>query len=155
MTHHLFNTAGIWLVLSAPLAAQDVNTGYFGNVAIRGYDPVAYFTMARAVLGKAEISHEWLGAVWQFSDEKHLELFRENPISYAPQYGGNCADAVAYNTFTTNIDPNAWRIIDGKLYLNFDQGAAEEIEEIPGQLERAEANWPGVRDRMRKATVAD
>ena len=125
--------------------AGEINTGYFGNVAIKGYDPVAYFTESRAVEGSEDITAEWLGATWQFSTTEHRELFAANSIRYAPQYGGLCSDGVAYGSTTTNIDPEAWRIIDGKLYLNYDPGAAAELEETPGQIAKAEANWPKIR----------
>lgn len=128
--------------------AGEVNTGYFGNVAIRGYDPVAYFTMSKAVEGDPEVAHTWLGATWYFANEKHRDLFAGDPIAYAPQYGGHCSDGLAYDTITVNIDPDAWRIIDGKLYLNYDQGAAEEIENIPGQIEKADANWQDIRGEI-------
>lgn len=130
------------------VSAGEINTGYFGNVAIKGYDPVAYFTEQRAVKGDEEISQSWLGADWKFASEKHKKLFAENPVKYAPQYGGFCSDGVAYNTTTTNIDPKAWRIIDGKLYLNYDQGSAVEIEEVEGQIARAEKNWPEIRANL-------
>jgi YHS domain-containing protein len=134
--------------LSGLVSAGEVNTGYFGNVAIKGYDPVAYFTEERAVKGSENFSHTWLGADWNFSSEKHKKLFSENPVQYAPQYGGHCSDGLAYGQTTTNIDPEAWRIIDGKLYLNYDQGAAVEIEEIDGQIAKAEDNWPEIRERL-------
>ena len=127
--------------------ASEVNTGYFGNVAIKGYDPVAYFTESRAIKGSTEYSLEWLGATWQFTGPEHRDLFAANPISYAPQYGGYCSGGLAYGDRTTNIDPEAWRIIDGKLYLNYDQGTAAELEQ-PGQLEKIEANWPQVRAQL-------
>ena len=72
------------------VGAGEINTGYFGNVAIKGYDPVAYFTEQRAVKGAEGISHSWLGADWKFSSEKHKNLFSESPVKYAPQYGGFC-----------------------------------------------------------------
>lgn len=128
--------------------AGEVNKGYFGNVAIKGYDPVAYFTEQRAVKGNEEITHSWLGTDWQFSSESHKALFTANPVKFAPQYGGHCSDGISYGSTTTNIDPQAWRIIDGKLYLNYDQGAAVEIEEIEGQVDRAEKNWPEIRARL-------
>lgn len=128
--------------------AGEINTGYFGSVAIKGYDPVAYFTESRAVEGSKDITSEWLGATWQFSSVEHQELFSANPVRYAPQYGGLCADGVAFGVTTTNIDPNAWRIIDGKLYLNYDPGAAAELEETPGQIEKAEENWPKIRANL-------
>ena len=134
--------------LSGLVSAGEVNTGYFGNVAIKGYDPVAYFTEGRAVKGSEAFSHTWLGADWNFSSENHKKLFAGSPVQYAPQYGGHCSDGVAYGVTTTNIEPEAWRIIDGKLYLNYDQGAAVEIEEIDGQIASAEDNWPEIRARL-------
>ena len=135
-------------VMAAPAMAGEVNVGYFGNVAIKGYDPVAYFTESQAVKGSPDFSHQWLGATWQFSGEEHRDLFAADPISYAPQYGGHCADGLAYGDMTTNIDPEAWRIIDGKLYLNYDHGSAAELEEVEGQLTKVEANWPEVRAKL-------
>ena len=150
MTNDKGNKAILVLGLSfiGLASAGEINTGYFGNVAIKGYDPVAYFTENHAVKGNEDISHSWLGAVWVFSNEKHKQLFSENPVKYAPQYGGHCADGVAYGDITTNIDPQAWRIIEGKLYLNYDQGAAVEIEELEGQVEKSVKNWPEVRARL-------
>ena len=130
--------------------AGEINTGYFGNVAIKGYDPVAYFTENRALMGNEAISYNWLGAKWHFANEQHKALFSENPVQFAPQYGGHCADGVAYGEITTNIDPQAWRIIEGKLYLNYDQGAAIEIEELEGQLAKSVENWPGIQARLLK-----
>ena len=138
----------VLLIFSGTLSATEINKGYFGTVAIKGYDPVAYFTEERAVKGHEELSYRWLGADWQFTSEKHKQLFTQNPVKYAPQYGGHCSDGIAYGSMTTNIDPQAWRIIDGKLYLNYDQGAATEIEEIEGQLGKAEENWPEIRKRL-------
>ena len=132
------------LYLPGLVDAGEINTGYFGNVAIKGYDPVAYFTEQRAIKGNEDISHKWLGAEWNFSSEKHKRLFSETPINFAPQYGGFCADGIAYGDFTTNIDPQAWRIIEGKLYLNYDHGSAAELEEVEGQLAEIKKNWPEV-----------
>ncbi len=149
MNNYICKVVKLVLVLalfkfSGLASAGDVNTGYFGNVAIKGYDPVAYFTEQRAIKGSEDISHNWLGADWNFSSEKHKKLFSENPVRFAPQYGGFCADGIAYGDFTTNIDPQAWRIIEGKLYLNSDHGAAAELEEVEGQMAKIEENWPKV-----------
>ncbi len=124
--------------------AGEINTGYFGNVAIEGYDPVAYFTLGKAVLGKNEYALDWLGAEWHFLSEEHRELFAENPIAYAPQYGGHCADGVGYGDKTANIDPQAWVIIDQKLYLNSGPAMREEFVQSPDIRKQAEANWPTV-----------
>jgi YHS domain-containing protein len=126
----------------------EVNTGNFGSQAIMGYDPVAYFTEQQAVKGIDDISYSWLGADWYFSKERHKKMFSENPVKYAPQYGGHCADGVALGEIVTQIDPQAWRIIDGKLYLNYDEESAVELEETEGQLEMSVKNWPGLREEL-------
>src|SRR5918995_185584 len=68
-------------------ADDSVNTGYFGGVAIMGYDTVAYFTDGKAVKGSEKYSYEWLGASWHFANDEHRKLFAANPVSYAPQFG--------------------------------------------------------------------
>src|SRR6185436_486902 len=102
-------------------ANDTVNTGYFGGVAIMGYDPVAYFTDGKAVKGSDKLAYEWLGTPWYFASKKHQEMFMSEPVKYAPQYGGYCAGLFINSTTTTvNIDPEAFKIIDGKLYLTYD-----------------------------------
>ena len=125
------------------LSPGEVNTGYFGNVAIKGYDPVAYFTVGKPVVGDPAISTNWLGAEWHFASPEDRDLFTANPISYAPQYGGHCADGMAYvaSAVTINIDPTAWSVIDGKLYLSYDPGSAKDLAEGAGLIAKADANW--------------
>jgi YHS domain-containing protein len=119
-------------------AGNAVNTGYFGGVAIMGYDPVAYFD-------------EWLGTPWYFVSAKHRDLFISDPAKYAPQYGGYCVGEVAYSGATVNIDPEAWRIINGKLYLSYDKGFANEFEAHPDEyLIKADANWPAVQAQLKQ-----
>jgi YHS domain-containing protein len=125
-------------------AAEVVNTGYFGDVAIKGYDPVAYFTQDRAVQGSDKFAYRWLGATWHFSSAENRDLFISEPVKYAPQYGGHCADGVSFGTITTNIDPKAWRIIDGKLYLSYDPGAADGFEKNPSKVVNSQKYWPEV-----------
>jgi hypothetical protein len=79
------------------------------NLALKGYDPVAYFKDARHVKGSSQITHSWMDATWRFASEKNRELFRATPECYAPQFGGYCALAVS-NDFTADIDPQAWTI---------------------------------------------
>jgi YHS domain-containing protein len=142
-------------LVSAPswageLKAGEMNTGYFGNVAIKGYDTVAYFEQGKAIKGDPDYSYEWFGAKWHFSNPEYRALFKENPLAYSPQYGGLCADGVSYGGMTVNIDPEAFSIIDGKLYLNADLAAKEELENDPSRIESAEANWPKVKKRFTK-----
>lgn len=125
------------------LVPGDVNTGYFGNVAIKGYDPVAYFTAGKPMMGDPAITTTWLGAEWHFASTENRDLFVANPISYAPQYGGHCADGMAYvsSAVTVNIDPTAWSVIDGKLYLSYDPGSNADFLNGKGLVGQADANW--------------
>ena len=109
---------------------------------------MAFFTQQKPAKGSEEHSVEWLGTTWRFASEEHRRLFQASPVKYARQYGGHCADGVAYGNYTTNIDPEAWRIIDGKLYLNYSGGAAEEHENKPEMQKKAEENWPEYRARL-------
>jgi hypothetical protein len=84
-----------------------VNTGY-GEMAIQGFDPVAYFTDRKAVKGSLKFTHQWLGATWLFSTAEHRDTFAADPVGYAPQYGGFCANSMA-NGETAGINPHLWR----------------------------------------------
>jgi YHS domain-containing protein len=129
-------------------AEEVVNTGYFGDVAIKGYDTVAYFTENKAMEGSAKYSTRWLGASWYFASAENRDLFKDDPVKYAPQYGGHCADGVSLGTVTTNIDPKAWRIIEGKLYLNYDPGAADGFEKKPSKVVDSKKYWPEVEQNL-------
>lgn len=114
------------------------------GVAIRGYDPVAYFTEGEPQQGSREFAYEWRGATWHFSSANNRDLFENDPEQYAPQYGGYCAWAVKEGT-TAPIDPQAWKIVDGKLYLNLNPKIQRRWQEdIPGNIAEADNNWPGV-----------
>ena len=151
-------TAALIATLSPALAGSaepggTVNTGYFGGVAIMGYDPVAYFTESRPVKGSPEFSYEFLGETWHFASAANRDAFAANPIAYAPQYGGYCAGEVLFadvtTGITTNIDPEAWRIIDGKLYLFYNTGGADMFEGNAKEfVEKADGNWPEVEARL-------
>jgi len=132
------------------LADDSVNTGYFGGVAIMGYDTVAYFTEGKAVKGSEEFSYEWLGTPWHFANERHKAIFVSEPAKYAPQYGGYCAGEVAGSgSVTVNVDPEAFKIIDGKLYLVYDQGnAAAFADNADNLVPKADANWPVVQAKL-------
>jgi hypothetical protein len=137
--------AGVVASGVSAVADDSVNTGYFGGVAIMGYDPVAYFTDNRAVKGSDKFSYDWLGTPWHFANAKHREMFMSEPLKFAPQYGGYCAGEVVGGSVTVNIDPEAFKIIDGKLYLIYDKGSADwfanNVEEV---APKADANWPKI-----------
>jgi hypothetical protein len=140
-----FLAAAAIVSLAAVANAGEINTGYFGDVAIKGYDPVAYFTDHKAIHGFDAISYDWLGATWRFSSDEHRRLFTASPISYAPQYGGLCAEGVAaHGEATVNIDPESWQIVDGKLYLS----AAAHFQDRALDVAAAEKNWPTSRAKL-------
>ena len=115
-----------------------------GGLAIRGYDPVAYFVDGKPVRGNAEFAHAWNGAIWHFASAENRDRFKSEPAKYAPQYGGYCAYAVSKG-YVAPIDPTAWRIVDGKLYLNYNADIQKVwSSDIPGYIGRANANWPKV-----------
>ncbi|TXR53758.1 YHS domain-containing (seleno)protein [Reinekea thalattae] len=125
-------------------AVEPIFTPWNSDLAIRGYDTVAYFTQNSAVEGLSDFEYQWQGATWRFSNEDHLKLFAENPEKYAPQYGGYCAYAVAKNS-TASIDPSQFSIIDGKLYLNYNAKIQQRWQEdIAGFIDQADKNWPGL-----------
>lgn len=135
--------------LTAPAFADQppVHTALLSRLAVGGYDPVAYFTESRAVRGAAEhrITHQ--GYEYRFASAENLAAFRANPSRYLPQYGGYCAWAVA-NGYTAAGNPNNWRIVDGRLYLNYnDEIQARWERDIPGFIRSANANWPSVLSR--------
>ena len=128
------------------LAVTPVNHDRSG-LALQGYDTVAYFTDGRPVPGQAEFTHRWNGATWRFASREHRDLFAAAPEKYAPQYGGYCAKAVSENN-TAAIDPQAWKIVDGKLYLNYSPKVQKIWEQdIPGRIASADKNWPGLVDK--------
>ncbi len=135
------------LLLHAPasFAAEDpVYTGTFSDLAVSGYDPVAYFTDGKPVEGSGDFEHDWNGATWRFASQANLEAFKADPAAYAPQFGGYCAWAVSQG-YTASTVPEAWRIVDGKLYLNYSKGVQATWEQdIPGNIAKADRNWPKV-----------
>ena len=117
-----------------------------GGTAIRGYDSVAYFTQEEPVEGSAEYVTEYNGAQWRFASAGNRDLFAAEPEKYAPQYGGYCAWAAAKN-YIASIDPHAWSIKDGKLYLNFSKFVrARWAVDKSGNIAKADKNWPALRD---------
>jgi len=131
------------LVPAAAQAKDPVNETFLG-VAIDGADPVAYFEEGRHVEGRSDFEAEWQGATWRFASAAHRDLFRAEPEKYAPQYGGYCAWAVSQG-YTAPIDPEAFTIVEGKLYLNYDEDIqAKWQKDRAAWIEAADENWPGV-----------
>ncbi len=113
------------------------------GVAVEGYDTVAYFTAGEPAKGNPQFTHQWQGATWLFANQENLEAFKKDPEKYAPQYGGYCAYAVSKGS-TAGISPKAWKVVDGKLYLNHRFAKGKFDKDVPGNIERADKNWPGL-----------
>jgi YHS domain len=115
-------------------------------LAIGGYDPVAYFTDSKAVPGRAEHELVWNGARWRFATAAHRDLFARDPERYAPQYDGYCAMGVASNEPHKDIvDPHAWIIFGGRLYLTHSAKALDKFrEKLAENIKRADTNWHDV-----------
>ena len=113
-----------------------------GQVAIRGYDVVAYFQESKAVEGAAEFAYDYAGAKWYFSKAEYRDRFAGEPQKYAPQYGGYCAWAVGHG-YTANGDPQAWKIVGGKLYLNYNETVQKRWEQDEADyIKQGDENWP-------------
>ncbi len=140
--------AGLLIGLGAALPAAAggiVNSSFFGGVAIGGYDPVAYFTAGKPVQGSSDFEYEWMGAKWRFASAADRDQFAADPEKYAPQYGGYCAYAVSQGA-TADVDPDAWHIEGGKLYLNLSKKVQSIwLKDIPGYIGKADANWPKIK----------
>lgn len=125
-------------------ATEPYNKTEEGGVAIEGYDAVAYFADAKPVKGSEKFEHEWMNAKWRFATAANRDAFAEDPETYAPQYGGYCAFGVSRG-YAVPVDPEAWKIVDGKLYLNYNKEVQTEWnKDIPGYIRKADANWPDV-----------
>jgi len=132
-----------FLWASAVFAADPIYTRLFSSTAISGYDAVSYFTQKAPVEGVKKYSMRYKGANWYFSTPENLQLFTQSPEQYAPQYGGYCAWAVSEKNDLVSGDPLRWNIVDGKLYLNYDQDIQVKWQKnIPEFISKADKAWP-------------
>ena len=117
------------------------------GLALGGYDAVAYFKENLPREGSPQFTADYNGAKWQFTSAENRDAFKIEPAKYAPQYGGYCAWAVGHN-YTAKGDPNAWRIVDGKLYLNYNKEVQEKWQqEIPKYVADGDKNWQNLADK--------
>lgn len=147
---NLFLLAVLASVLGAGLARagtpHSVNVNEQG-VAIHGYDPVAYFRVGEPVEGRPELSASHEGATYHFSSSENLTAFQADPDSYTPRYGGFCAMGTALGK-KLDIDPAAFTVVDGELYLNLNLDVRDSWrEDVEANIDRADAKWPDLRDQ--------
>jgi YHS domain-containing protein len=115
--------------------------------AVDGYDPVAYFTEGKPIVGQTTFVHKWKEATWHFNSQKNLDLFKAAPEKYAPQFGGYCAFGMARG-YKAKTDPAAWSIVGGKLYLNYNSDVQKDwLKNQKAFIEKADANWPLVQSK--------
>lgn len=135
--------AALMLAATVAQAVEPVHTAG-GDVAVGGYDVVAYFDQGRPVRGSEEFTLEWQGAVWRFASDAHRAAFRTDPERYAPQYGGYCAWAVSQG-YTAAGDPNQWSIVDGRLFLNYNAAVQRQWSaDRAALIVQGDRNWPGL-----------
>jgi YHS domain-containing protein len=115
------------------------------DIAIKGYDTVAYFKDGKAIKGNASFTFPWHGMTWQFVSKENRDLFAGSPEKYAPQYDGYCAWAMTESRLAIT-DPEVWKIVNGKLYLNCSQEAYNKwSRDIPGHIKKADEIWKKLR----------
>ena len=131
---------------SAFAADDAISTGFFNNVAIDGYDTVSYFTEGKPVEGNDKFQTMWRDATWKFSSQENLDLFKQEPVKYAAQYGGYCAWAMSEGN-TAGVDPEIWHIENNKLYLNYNQSVQDKwLKDITNDITSADKFYPEVTD---------
>lgn len=132
------------LLFSLPALAAKDQVFFTDAGAIRGYDPVAYFSEKRPVKGDRGITYSWNGATWYFANKENRAVFVSAPEKYAPAYGGYCAYAAA-NGYVATTDPEAWSVVNGRLYLNVSPEVKHRWEKnISGYIKKADVNWPEI-----------
>ena len=140
----MFVTVGIGgaLTVRGQVSTRAINNAR--GIAIQGYDPVAYFTQNQAVKGSTRWTHTWQGVEWRFVSTEHRDAFVKEPARYAPAFGGYCAYGVTRG-YAVDIDPEAFAVVDGSLYLNYSKGVQRTWnEDRAGYIDKARQRWPEV-----------
>jgi YHS domain-containing protein len=141
----LATTALLVFVLGAASLAQTGLPPIYktkGNLALSGYDAVSYFKDGKPVVGRAEFTYNWMDAVWRFASAENRDAFAKEPEKFAPQYGGYCAFGTSQGHLVPG-DPQAWKVVDDKLYLNYNKDVQKFwLEDVPGNIQKANDNWP-------------
>lgn len=130
-------------------STQAVNVDASG-LALKGHDPVAYFVVGAATPGLPTLAAKHAGATYRFASQANLDAFVKAPDKYVPAYGGFCAMGVALEK-KLDVDLQAWRIVDGKLYLNLNKDVQKRwLSDVPAHLQQAQANWPRLKNAAPK-----
>ncbi|HEX3797664.1 MAG TPA: YHS domain-containing (seleno)protein [Verrucomicrobiae bacterium] len=120
------------------------------GVAIQGYDPVAFFTDNKPVMGKPEFVARYNGATYYFASKDHRDTFKANPAKYEPAFGGYCAYGVCHNKLV-KVDINAFQIVDGRLLMQYSKDIREDFnKDAKSNLAKADSNWPVLLEKKGK-----
>ena len=149
MPSRMISTACAALALATLMApgaraqsASDLNL--IDGIALHGFDPVAYFTQNKAVKGDWQLTTVYQGVTYEFASKEDQAIFQANPEKYVPQYGGFCAFATSVGA-KADADPQQFVVSGGKLYVNNNPEAEKRFQEtIPGNIAKADHNWPDV-----------
>jgi YHS domain-containing protein len=146
MKTKIFSFIGILVLLFSSM-----RNGFSGEkLIIKAYDPVAYFTTGKPVKGLKDFGYKWMDGTYRFSSKENLELFKKAPEKYTPQYGGYCSYAVSQG-YTAPVDPEAWEIVNGKLYLNYSKSVQKKWREKRDEyIAAADKNWPELKAKDEK-----
>ncbi len=135
--------AAMLSISSAVFAGHDTGTDS-NDVILAGHDAVAYFTLGKPVVGSAQYTAVYNGAIYRFSSADNRDTFRTAPTRYAPQYGGYCAYGMSFGK-KFEVNGKAWKIVDGKLYVNKDESVYQAwVKDVPGHISDADTQWPKV-----------
>ncbi len=142
----LLLSVAVLLLITLASPAQKSEIFVTNGKAIKGYDPVAFFTESKAVKGSEALAYNWKDATWLFSTSGNLEAFKESPEKYAPQYGGYCAYGTAGN-HKAPTETETWAIVNDKLYFNYNAKVKQAwTKQQAALIEKADANWISLKD---------
>jgi YHS domain-containing protein len=144
------------IAFSAFTFASDIDVNANNNdLAIQGYDPVSYFTQSAPVKGNSEFSATYKNAIYHFTTEQNRNSFQQNPVKFAPQFGGFCAFGVTMDR-KFDTDPLAYKIVDSKLYLNLNSKVQKRwLSNTSEFIQTADGNWGGIKGQTDKALEAN
>ena len=143
----IFLTTSIVLLTVISMVGQKSAIFSSNGKAIRGYDPVSFFSESKAVPGSDTLTYSWQGATWLFSSQANRELFRTSPEKYAPQYGGYCAYGAA-DGHKAPTETDTWTILNNKLYFNYNKEVRQSWNKNRQALiEKADKQWPEIKDK--------
>lgn len=142
-----FISTPAWAIVPDSHSAVDTDDK---GIALQGFDAVAYFTDGQPKKGDPQFQTKLHGVTYYFASAEHLKNFNANPNAYLPQFGGFCAMGTALNRKLEG-DPNVWKIVDRKLFLNVNPDVGRRwSQDIPGNVARADDNWPQIKDKAPK-----